>query len=219
VQEYLFRELKAILPDAAFMGEEEGQDTFRDEYRKGWLFVIDPIDGTNNFVHRFRPSTTSIGLFKDGKPYIGIIYNPYWDELFTAEKGCGAYLNGRPIHSSTEPLSRSMVSLGTAVYYGDAIEHRAMQTAQYYLDRCVDLRRVGVASYDLCLVAMGVNGLYFETNLALWDFAAGAVILEEAGGKLTDMDGNEIPFTGYSSVLAASEGVAKEDYLPHIEQA
>ncbi len=215
VQAYLFEEMHKILPEANFLGEEDGNDVFKEEYKKGWLFVIDPIDGTNNFVHGFRPSTTSIGLFLDGKPYIGVIYNPYGDELFTAERGHGAYRNGKRIMSSDKPLSHSLVSMGTAIYYADSIVNRAFKTAEYYRDKCVDIRRVGVASYDFCLIAMGVNGLYFEPTLALWDIAAGVVIVEEAGGKVTDMDGKEIDFTGYTSITAVSRGVLEEgNYFP-----
>lgn len=216
VQEYLFARLGKRLPEARFLGEEEGEDAFRAEYRKGWLFVIDPIDGTSNFIKGYRPSVTSIGLFRDGKPYIGVVYDPYRDEMFAAEKGCGAELNGREIHTSGDPLAKSLVSMGTAPYYADEVIRSAFETGIYYMKKCIDIRRSGSAAADLCYVACGRLGLYFEPYLQLWDYAAGALILTEAGGRFTDYSGNEVPFDGPTGVVAASAGVAGEKYLPPV---
>lgn len=212
VQEFLYDRLEKILPEAAFMGEEEGASEFKEEYRRGFLYVIDPIDGTTNFITGYRPSVTSIGLLKDGKPYLGVIYDPYGDHLFWAVKGMGAYCNGKRIHSSQKPLADSVVSFGTAPYYPELFE-RSFDMAKQYQERTLDVRRSGTAAWDLCLLASGVTGLYYELVLGLWDFAAGAAILEEAGGKITDIDGKELTYDGKSSILAVSEGVAKEDYV------
>ena len=213
VQEFLFAELARVLPEASFVGEEEGAASFREEYRRGFAFVIDPIDGTTNFIKAYRPSVTSIGLLLDGKPYIGVVYNPYQDVMFSAERGKGAYRNGVRIHSSEEPLARSLFSMGTAPYY-EELTARSFQIAAAYLPRTIDMRRSGTAAWDLCLLAEGITGLYYELKLGLWDFTAGAVIAEEAGCVLTDIDGNELTYDGPSSVLAVSAGVAREDYLP-----
>ena len=94
VQIFLEKRLHEVLPEAAFMGEENHEDRFREEYGKGFLFVIDPIDGTSNFIFGYRPSVTSIALFQDGVPYMGVIYNPYSDEMYSAIKGKGAWKNG-----------------------------------------------------------------------------------------------------------------------------
>ena len=213
VQEFLFAELARILPEASFVGEEEEADSFREEYRRGFAFVIDPIDGTTNFIKAYRPSVTSIGLLRDGKPFIGVVYNPYQDVLFSAERGKGAYRNGVRIRSSEEPLARSLFSMGTAPYY-EELTARSFRIAELYLHRTIDMRRSGTAAWDLCLLAEGITGLYYELRLGLWDFTAGAVIAEEAGCVLTDIDGNELTYDGPSSVLAVSAGVAREDYLP-----
>lgn len=213
VQEFLFAELARVLPEASFVGEEEGAECFREEYRRGYAFVIDPIDGTTNFIKAYRPSVVSIGLLLDGKPFIGVVYNPYHGILYSAERGKGAYRNGVLIHSSGEPLERSIFSMGTAPYY-EELTVRSFRIAENYLHRTIDMRRSGTAAWDLCLLAEGITGLYYELRLGLWDFAAGAVIAGEAGCVLTDIDGNPLTYDGPSSVLAVSAGVARENYMP-----
>ena len=215
VQEYLFAELARILPEASFVGEEEGAESFREEYRKGYAFVIDPIDGTSNFIKGYRPSVTSIGLLKDGKPYIGVVYNPFADIMYSAQRGEGAFRNGTPIHSSEDPLAQSLFSMGTSPYYAE-LSARSFQIGEHYLHRTVDMRRSGAAAWDLCQLAEGITGLFFELKLGLWDFAAGAVIATEAGCVLTDIEGNELTYDGPSSVLAVSAGVVREAYFPEV---
>ena len=217
VQEYLIRELSRILPEAAFVGEEEGQETFRESYKKGYTFVIDPIDGTSNFMNQYRPSVTSIGLMKDGEPWAGVIYYPYGDDMYSAWKGKGAFKNGRPIHSTEERLSDNLVAFGTSPYYVPEVSHAAFEMAFHYLSRCIDVRRSGACAYDLCMVACGATGLYCEPCVSLWDYAAGACIVQEAGGLVTDLWGKPLSFTGKSSILAVGAGVLKEDYLPPAE--
>lgn len=214
IQKFLIERLSTILPEARFMGEENGQNNFKEEYKKGLLFIIDPIDGTSNFICGYGPSVTSIGLFKDGKPYIGVIYNPWMDQLFYAQRGCGAWMNGEEIHTSTKPMRRSLVIFGTAAYYEDHIVRSSFENALAYMKHCIDIRRSGSAAWDLCQVACGAAGLYTEPRIQIWDYAAGALILMEAGGILTDLEGKELSFTGPSSVVAASEGVTKDKYLP-----
>ena len=214
VQEFLETRLLEVLPEARFLGEEDHEDLFREEYGSGWLFVIDPIDGTSNFIFGYRPSVTSIGLFKDGKPYAGVVYNPYSDIMISAVKGSGAFQNGVPVRSASLPLSRSLVSIGTAPYYEEQEIRKAFDLGFSYMLRCVDVRRSGSAAWDICQVACGVTGLFLEPVLQIWDYAAAAVILEEAGGRITDFSGNPLSYRGPSEIIAASAGVAAEDYLP-----
>lgn len=214
VQIFLENELLKLLPDAHFLGEENGEDIFKTEYGSGWLFILDPIDGTSNFITGYAPSVTSIGLFRDGAPYIGVVYCPRMDELFSAELGRGAFLNGRPIHSSRQDLSHNLVIFGTSAYYEKSIIRRAFDTAYSYMGRCMDVRRSGSAAWDLCSVAAGRAGLYVEPKIQLWDCAAGVLILSEAGGISTDFDGRPLALTGPVSIAAAGEGVAKGTYLP-----
>lgn len=213
VQEFLFTKLHGLLPEANFLAEEQDASEYRDEYRHGYTFVVDPIDGTSNFIMGYRISVVSIGLLKDGEPYIGVIYNPYTDELFSAEKGKGAFRNGKLIRSSDRSLKDSLVIMGTSPYYPE-LRQRMFKTAAWYLERCVDIRRSGSAAWDLCCVASGRAALFFELRLSVWDFAAGAAILQEAGGCITDETGKKLTFDRKTAVFAAASGVLKENYLP-----
>ena len=217
VQEFLIRHLSKILPEAHFVGEEEGKESFLPEYESGYTFVIDPIDGTSNFMKAYRPSVTSIALLKEGVPYIGVIYNPYTNQLFSAEKNRGAFLNNTLLQPNETPLSESLVGMGTAPYYGEEISRSAFEIGLWYLLRSIDIRRSGSAAWDLCMVAAGHTGLFFEPRLSLWDYAAGACILQEAGGIITDLYGNPLSYRGISSICAASKGVATGNYLPPTE--
>lgn len=214
VQQFLETELLKLLPGAHFLGEENGETVYRDSYDSGDLFIIDPIDGTSNFICGYRPSVTSIGLVRDGRPFMGVIYNPYSDELFSAISGCGACCNGKPIHSSARPLSQSLVAMGTSPYYSDEVIRGSFDLGYSFMNRCIDIRRSGSAAWDLCMVAKGVVGLYFERVLQVWDYAAGALIAKEAGATVTDMEGRPLSYRGAASIAAASEGVAREEYLP-----
>ena len=213
LQEFLYSRLHALIPEANFVGEEEGREVFLPEYKKGLVFIVDPIDGTSNFIFDYKPSVISVGMLKDGAPYVGVVYNPYSDEMFTAKKGNGAYLNGERIVSSADPLEKSLVIFGTAPY-NTRLKDRTFAFAQYYYDHCVDLRRSGTSAWDLCCVACGRAGLFFELTLGLWDYAAGACILMEAGGKLTDDRGKELDYSGRTGVIAVSQGVARQEYMP-----
>ena len=212
VQEYLFREVTRLVPQARLIGEEDGADAFSDV--DGYAFCIDPIDGTMNFITGYRPSVTSIALLEDGKPLAGVVYNPYWDEMFTAARGQGAWRNGRPVISSRDPLSKSITMFGTALYNLELLEQTETMWRKY-MTESADLRRSGSAAYDLCCVASGSAGLFFEAHLYLWDYAAAGLVCSEAGCTLTDVYGAPLRFdVRESSVLVASRGVAEEDYLP-----
>lgn len=214
VQAFLMETLSGILPEAHFVGEEDGKEVFLPEYETGYTFVIDPIDGTSNFMKGYRPSVTSIALLRDGKPYIGVIYQPYSRQMFYAEKGKGAFENDRRLLPDETPLKYSLVSMGTAPYYGEEISRSALEIGLWYINRSIDVRRSGSACFDLCMVASGRAGLYYEPRLCLWDYAAGCCIVEEAGGKVTDLYGNPLSYRGKTSICAAASGISKEDYLP-----
>ena len=215
VQAYLAGALRTLLPEARFIGEEDGADAVPEAGWRGYAFCVDPIDGTTNFVTGFRPSVTSIALLRDGAPYLAAVYNPYADLMLTAVRGEGARCNGAPIRSSAEPLANSLALFGTAAYNPE-LNARTVALCADYLPRCLDLRRTGTAAWDLCSVAMGTVGLFFELRLQLWDFAAAGLIAQEAGCRLTDLDGAPLAWNGPSSILCASRGVAREDYFPRV---
>ena len=206
IQDFLIDRLSRVLPEARFLGEEEGQDEFTEKMKSGFVFVLDPIDGTSNYIYGYRPSVVSIALLKDGRPYIGVIYNPFDDMMFSAEKGSGAYLNGERVMSSERPLSDSLAVFGTAPYYTE-LQDRTFDIARNLLPLCVDIRRSGTAAWDMCCVAMGVCNLYFELRIQIWDYAAAALIAEEAGCAVTDPVGDPLSYTGPSAVLCRARGV------------
>ena len=213
VQDFLTARLKEVIPDAKFLGEENGMDAFQPGDEEGWLFVIDPIDGTTNFIHNMYPYVTSIGLMKDGAPYAGVVYIPLTGQMFSAERGQGAYENGKRIHSSRAPLADSIMLTGSAGFSMDAFQI-AQGLSRDFMARCQGVRSTGSAEYSLCMAASGRCGGYCEMRLCLWDYIAGGLILEEAGGRLTDYYGKPLTWRGPSSVLGLSEGVARERDLP-----
>jgi len=206
IQAFLIGELGRAFPEASFLGEEDGQDVFTAKMSEGYCFVIDPIDGTSNFIYAYRPSVVSIGLLKDGKPFMGVVYNPYDDMMFSAVSGEGAFLNGERIMSADTPLADSLAVFGTAPYYA-GLQKRTFEIAQKLLPSCVDLRRSGTAAWDMCCVALGSCNLYFELKIQLWDYAAAALIAQEAGCVVTDIDGNPLSYKGPTSALCRARGV------------
>ena len=206
IQEYLVERLHGILGEAEFLGEEDGQDVFTEKMKKGYVFIIDPIDGTSNFIYSYRPSVVSIALLKDRKPYMAVIYNPFDDMMFSATAGQGAYMNGEKIMSSDAPLSDSLAVFGTAPYYTE-LRDRTFDIAKKLMPLCVDIRRSGTAAWDMCCVAMGRCSLYFEMRIQLWDYAAAALIASEAGCRVTDIEGRPLSYEGASSALCLARGV------------
>ncbi|MDE6906251.1 MAG: inositol monophosphatase [Lachnospiraceae bacterium] len=209
VQHELFERLGKILPEAAFMGEEEVGKRFTKE---GYLFVVDPIDGTTNFIKGYHASTISVGLLKDGEPVLGVVYNPYRDEMYTAQKGKGAFLNGTPIHVSEDTLSESLVLFGTAPYYEELWE-RSFNLAQVLFTQSLDVRRSGSATIDLCDVASGRAGVYFELRLSPWDYAAASLIVEEAGGHVRGAEGEPLQFANPQGVIACGGKISIDALL------
>ncbi len=200
VQQELQRRLAEILPEAVFVGEEED---IHASVADGYAFIVDPIDGTTNFIKDYHLSAISVGLALDGERYMGVVYNPYLKELFTAVRGQGAYLNGAPIHVSSEPLENGVVLFGTAPYY-EELNKKSFEMAYDYFKRSLDVRRSGSAALDLCSVAAGRAELFFELRLCPWDFAAGSLIVEEAGGKVTTVEGTPVTLDAPCSMLATN---------------
>ncbi len=202
VQRYLEEALSALLPEAGFLGEEgEAHSGGGREY----CFVVDPIDGTTNFVKNLRHSAVSIALTRNGESVLGVIYNPYRDELFRATKGGGAFLNGSPIHVSDAPPEDALVLLGMSPYYPELTDG-TFALARRLFDDCLDLRRGGSAALDLCEIAAGNADCYFECRLSPWDYAAGGLIVREAGGFASDMTGAPLSVERKCSVAAANPG-------------
>ena len=199
IQELLYSEFSRDFPDAGFLGEEQLNKPSRD----GGVFIIDPIDGTTNFIKGLNHSGISVGYCRNGIMTCGVVYDPYADEMFTAELGKGAYLNGRPIHISDEPIERSVCHYGTAPYYDD-LRKKSFDLAAAVTALVIDSRRRGAASLDFCDVACGRAELYFEYYLSPWDLAAGSLIASEAGAIVTDMDGKPLQYEKGTAVAVGT---------------
>lgn len=205
VQEFLFHKLAQILPEAVFIGEEEEKHA---KLPEGYAFIIDPIDGTTNFMKGYCVSCISVGLLKAGEPVLGIVYNPYMDELFYAGKDTGAYCNGKSIHVSEHDLKEGLVLFGTSPY-NEELAKRSFQYAYELFTRSMDVRRSGSAAIDLCNVACGRAEFYFELLLSPWDYAAGSLILTEAGGRIYNIEGKKLTFEEKNGVIAGNDKTVK----------
>lgn len=215
-QHRLIRELSAIVPTAHFLAEEDSGDDTEGAVASGMFFVIDPIDGTTNFMHDVKHSAVSVALIEDGKTVFGCVYNPYLDECFYAERGKGAFLRvkgeTRRISVSARALPDALAAFGTTPYEKQHAQSTFARVCRLF-SHCRDVRREGSAALDMCYVAAGRYDVYFEFALSPWDFAASALILTEAGGVLTDLDGKNIDVPKKTSVLAtnvAAHGAAAE---------
>lgn len=148
----------------------------------------------------------SVAMTQDGAVEMGIVYNPYTDEMFYARRGKGAFRNGKCIHVSERPLHQGLTLFGSALYY-EGLSDRTFRILRLCFDHSMDIRRFGSAAYDLCLIATGRAELFFELRLQPWDYAAGMLIVQEAGGTVTTMEGGEISPSSPSSVLAYGSNV------------
>ncbi len=198
IQKQLEAGLKKILPEAKFIGEEGSSDKLTDE---GFSFIVDPIDGTTNFIKDYHISAISVALLKGKDVVTGVVYNPYLDEMFYAIKGQGAFCNGKKISVSSQPLSNALVLFGSSPYDKNLFE-KTIDILSEYFYKALDIRRSGSAALDLCSVACGRAELYFELQTSPWDFAAGKLLVEEAGGIVTTLEGEPLSFEGKSSILA-----------------
>ena len=212
VQALLMQRLTEAVPEARFFCEETPE---RDRLDSERLFIIDPIDGTMNFVHGFHHSCISVAYAERGEVQVGAVYNPYVDELFTAVRGQGACLNGRPIRVTDAGLAGSVVCFGTSPYDA-SLAPRTFALAQRIYGQSLDLRREGSAALDLCSVAAGRAGLYFELQTSLWDYAAGALLVREAGGICVRTDGSDFAQDGGKTDICAGSPAAVQDFLREI---
>jgi myo-inositol-1(or 4)-monophosphatase len=202
IQTFLIREIRSLIPDAYFIAEEQDNDysIFDDEY----VFVIDPIDGTTNFIHDFSHSSISVACISRGKTVFGAVYNPYLDEMFHAELGGGAYKNGKPISVSERNMKEAVFSFGSSPYYKKELGAKSFELAYKIFNECADLRRTASAALDLCYVAAGRIEFFFEYSLFPWDYAAAGLIFTEAGGVLAGFAGGPVVYDRPSPLIGAN---------------
>jgi myo-inositol-1(or 4)-monophosphatase len=198
--------LRTAFPGHDILGEEGTRDQSGSEY----LWYVDPLDGTTNFAHGYPVFCVSLGLVHAGCSIAGILYDPTRDEMFAAERGCGATLNGKPIHvSSTKTLSESILGTG----FPSAKRHKNPNIHFYHqlTLRSHGVRRAGSAALDLANVACGRYDGFWEFNLNPWDTSAGVLLVEEAGGVVTRFDGSSWLLDSRQTL--ATNGIIQEELL------
>ena len=199
-EQTIFEELSAARPKYGFIMEERGEVEGSDNSNR---WVIDPLDGTTNFLHGLGHFAISIGLERDRQPYAGVIFNPVTDEIFWAEKGEGAYLNDRRIRvSGRRELHECIFACGLP-FAGRPGRERALDETKRVLEKTAGCRRFGSAALDLAYVAAGRYDAFWERDLNIWDIAAGAAIVREAGGMVSEIEGGQ-KFLTEGSILAAN---------------
>ncbi len=185
-EEMIVKDLSSIFPEAGFIVEENTKSEIK-EYN----WIVDPLDGTTNFIHGIPAYAVSIGLEHQNKIILGVVYEVSRDECFCAIKDGGAFLNDLPIHvSQRKSLSESLIATGFPVYNFERLDS-FINALKYFLKHTHGARRIGAASVDLCYLACGRIDAYFEYNLKAWDVAAGGLIIQEAGGTVKDFSGKD----------------------------
>ncbi len=180
--------LNNAFPDFGILAEESGKQEARNGSSSRW--VVDPLDGTTNFANANPHVCVSIALERDGRVTLGVVYDPLLDELFVAERGAGARVNGRRLHvTSTNVFLQSM--LATGFPYDVQKRHENLERFQHFTHLTRAVRRVGAAALDLCYVSAGRFDGFWEAGLQPWDSAAGSLMVLEAGGTVTDYYGDE----------------------------
>ena len=207
VQEFLIKRLKDLVPEASFLGEEEGcnASTLEEKY----CFIIDPIDGTTNFICNFQYSAISVALTCNGIPTYGIVYNPFRDEMFWAEKGKGAYFNDTRLVPLDKSLNRSVAFVDICPYNPE-FRPSAFAMAQDLSYHTMDLRITGSSALNLCYVACGRAALFSSPRLCVWDYAAAQVLLNEMGYPLSDFEGTPLNFRTKVSVVGSTPTAYKQ---------
>lgn len=204
-EKQLVAALQQILPDAGFLTEENTIE----ERPAEWQWIVDPLDGTTNFIHQVPVFCISVGLKHKDELVLGVVYELNRNECFHASKGNGAFLNGKRISvSSTTTLADSLIATGFPYYDYSSLDNY-LEVFRYLLTHTRGMRRLGSAAIDLCFTACGRFDAYYEYSLSPWDAAGGAVILKEAGGVLYDFKGGDNWLHG-QQILACNPKLAEE---------
>ena len=205
VQSFLQEKLGMLYPEVQFMGEEKDN---REVDLDAPVWVLDPVDGTTNLIHDYRASAISLALLEHREPVFGFIYHPYLKEMYRAQKGKGSFCNGEPIHvSSASALEESLIVIGTSPYEKN-LAKELFPIVRRIFEKSQDIRRSGSAAIDLANVAAGRAEGFFEKNLKLWDYAAGMLLVREAGGRMLDWNGNELKARRVSGIVAGNAAIA-----------
>jgi len=209
VEKFLINEFKSKFSDYSIIAEETTQENFNNS------IIIDPIDGTTNFAHHIPHCAISIGVYEKKEPKYAIVYNPVLNELYSAKKGEGAFKNGKKITvSNQDDFQRSLIATGFP--YSSAENEDDLKWVinklKHILPRCQDIRRLGSAALDLCYVAEGKYEGFYEINLKPWDVSAGILIVQEAGGIISNEYGNDYDLFE-DKCIVASNGIIHNEMV------
>ena len=213
IEQFLSPKLAKLYPDDAIIAEESFKS---DIFPQSGVF-IDPIDGTTNFVHGLPHVGISVGIWRNGEPVEAGVYNPILDEMYYAKKGEGAYCNGKSLHvSTTDSLQNALLATGFPYTKNSSPMDLGfvLNSMTNLLPKIRDIRRLGAASLDLCMVGRGMFDGFYEINLKPWDVAAGILILKEAGGKVTTCDGGV--YSMKERTIVASNGFIHESLVQEV---
>jgi myo-inositol-1(or 4)-monophosphatase len=207
--------IRSYHPRHAILTEESGDVAEAGGSGAEFKWIIDPLDGTTNYAHGYPVFCVSVALEQEGKVVVGVVYDPTRDELFAAERGGGATLNGRRVRvSETDELNRALICTG---FPYDVRERDDFgRHFRNFIMRAQSVRRDGAAALDLAYVAAGRFEGFYEEGLRPWDVAAGVLLVEEAGGRVTHYDGS--PFRVYAPPIAASNGLVHDDMLRVLQE-
>lgn len=203
--------LRDAFPEHGIVAEEGAAVTGTSS--QGYRWYIDPLDGTNNFAHHIPHFAVSMGLFVEDQPVLGVVYDPMRDQLFWAEKGQGAYRDGQRLQVSSAPTIGQAILASGFPYdrHTDPVDNIAQMAL--FLKKCQGFRRFGAAALDLAMVAAGSFDGYWEFKLASWDIAAGALLVTEAGGSMTRIDGSPLGYPTQKNHVVASNGLLHQEML------
>ncbi len=204
-EQTIVQAIRETFPTHAFLAEE----TFSAPADAPHLWVIDPLDGTTNFVHGIPHVGISIAYYQSGQPVCAVVVNPLRGDWYVAQRGGGAWVNGVAARvADHSKLTESLVGVGFYYDRGAMMQATLAAVSDLFHNNIHGIRRFGTASLDLCMVGCGHVGAFFEYQLSPWDFAAGRLFVEEAGGRVTTCDGNELPLA--VTTLLASNGLLHE---------
>lgn len=213
VQHYLVKELAVLLPGSGFLCEEEDFRDLEEEY----VWIVDPIDGTANYSRGIASCCISVALARGSEIIAAMVYSPARGELYKAERGKGAFLNDKPIRVSTRPFEDGLLCTAMSTYRKEFAKTCSDIIYDIYM-QSNDTRRFGSAAIELCLMARGLVELYFEMRLQPWDYAAGGLILQEAGGYIAGFDASFPSLTRASLVVAANSKSSLDKLLDTVHK-
>ena len=225
-EQFIVSKLREILPEAGFITEEgttkdDGRGQMEDAsdvspQPSDFTWVVDPLDGTTNFIHGFAPYAVSIALCKGREIVVGVVYEIVSDECFYAWKNGGAFVNEHPLHVGTSAIGDALLCLQLP-YNSDAYKPVITRLIQHFYGNVGSIRMIGSAAIALCYVAAGRLDAYAERYIGQWDYMAGALIVQEAGGRVTNYAGDDYFMEGDS--IVATNGVVHPDLLEAVRQA